>query len=329
MSLLAINLDGGMTDAGLSLAPIGAIFTQSGVLKPASFTVSALGSPGMFVEVSGSDDDDIAIIKTDDGSTYYIKNTIAEQVAILSNSSGVTKTDAIVLFVDLAGGDDENAGSPGAAQLIAVRRAGVSTGAPTDGEIDAATSNNPWLRLKEVTVEHGTGEIEGADLSYTAARAYVDGQLLDPLSVTTDKLDDGAATSRKVALTGAAVYANANLQLSGALQNVPNCTVTFTLDVASIVVVTGIFSFNGDATVDANAGDLALGVLDVDGATQTPAAICKFTGASDRKTVMQKWRVPLTAASHTIKLQAINNNLATRGQVDQTHTCMEYEVTAQ
>jgi hypothetical protein len=195
MSLLAINLDGGMTDAGLSLAPIGAIFNQSGVLKSGSFTVSALGSPGMFVEVSGSDDNDIAIIKTSDGSTYYIKNTLALQVAILSNSSGVTKTDAIVLYVDRSAGDDENAGSPGAAHVIAVRRGGVSTGAPTNGEIDAATSNNPWLKLREVTVTNGAGQIEGPNLGYTAARAYIKGEMIDPASVTPS---DGTVTNAKL-----------------------------------------------------------------------------------------------------------------------------------
>lgn len=181
--LETINLDDGLTTAGQSLAPFGSLFTQSGILRPNSFTVSALGSPGMFVEVSGSDDDDIAIIKRDDGATYFIRNTLDLQVPITANSSGVTKTDAIVLYIDLTGGDDENAGSPGAAQAIAVRRGGVSTGLPNDGEIDAETGNNPWIFLKEVEVEHDTGEIESEDLSGTPDRAYVDFDLFDPTSV--------------------------------------------------------------------------------------------------------------------------------------------------
>lgn len=86
----------------------------------------------------------------------------------------MTKTDAIVLYVELADGDPDNAGSPGAARLIAVRRDGTNTGAPTDGETDAATNNNPWLKLREVTVEHTTGEIESVDLAYEAVQAKVD-----------------------------------------------------------------------------------------------------------------------------------------------------------
>lgn len=196
--LETINLDNGLTTAGQSLAPFGSLFTQSGILRPNSFTVSALGSPGMFVEVSGSDDDDLAIIKTDDGATYFIRNTIDLQVPILANSSGVTKTDAIVLFVDLTGGDDENAGSPGAAQVIAVRRDGVSTGLPNDGEIDAETGNNPWIFLKGVEVEHGAGEVEGEDLEGAADRAHLDMNLIDAGSILESMLAAGSVSNAKL-----------------------------------------------------------------------------------------------------------------------------------
>lgn len=193
--LETVNLDGGLTNAGQSLAPFGSLFTQSGILRPGSFTVSALDSPGMFVEVSGSDDDDLAIIKTADGATYFIRNTLPLPIPILANSSGVTKTDAIVLFVDLAGGDDENAGSPGAAEIIAVRRDGISTGLPNDGEIDAATSNNPWIFLKEVEVTHNTGEIEADDVTGSPDRAYLEASLVGPASVDNLALADEAVAN--------------------------------------------------------------------------------------------------------------------------------------
>src|SRR5687767_10971974 len=105
MALLAINIDGGQTDAGLSLAPFGTLFPDSCVLTAGSFEVTEQGSPDMSVKISGSEDDDVAIIKTSTGATYYIKNTDPdESVTITANSSGVTKTDAIVAYVDLTAG---------------------------------------------------------------------------------------------------------------------------------------------------------------------------------------------------------------------------------
>lgn len=206
--LETINLDGGLTNAGQSLAPFGSLFTQSGILRPNAFTVSALSSPGMFVEVSGSNDDDLAILKTVDGATYFVRNTLPLQVPILTNSSGVTKTDAIVLMVDLTAGDDENAGSPGAAQVIAVRRDGTSTGLPTDGEIDAQTGNNPWIFLKQVEVTHNTGEIEEGDVTGTPDQAPLGLQIVAPgviatallaaLAVTEAKIADGAVSNAKL-----------------------------------------------------------------------------------------------------------------------------------
>jgi hypothetical protein len=195
--LLVEVIDNGQTDAALALQHFGSLLTQSGVLGASAFAVSAQVAPNMSVKVSGSDNGDKAVIIQPDGATYFIKNTADEDVTILANTSGVTKTDAIVLYVELTDGDPLNAGSPGAAQLIAVRRDGTSTGAPTTGEIDAATNNNPWLKLKEVTVTHNTGEIESADVVYEAAQALIAKELHEPLG--TDQIEDDAVTSDKIA----------------------------------------------------------------------------------------------------------------------------------
>ncbi len=198
MSLLAINLTGGKTDAAMSLMPFGALFSNSGVLTSNAFQVSAQVSPGMSVKVYGATTDSIAVIKTTDGSTYFIKNTASANVTITANSSGVTKTDAIVAYVNLAGGDPNNAGSPGSVHLIAVRRAGVNTGAPTNGEIDTATGNNPWTKLSEITVINGETEITGAEITDTRLSAWlapfffgsanIPGSALASSAVTTPKL---------------------------------------------------------------------------------------------------------------------------------------------
>jgi hypothetical protein len=201
MSLLSINLDGGQTDAALSLMPFGSLFSGSGVLTSASLTVAAQISPDMTVKVSGSANNDKLIIITSTGATYFIKNTAVENVTILANSSGVTKTDAIVVYVDLADGDPNTAGSPGAAHVIAVRRAGVSTGAPTDGEIDAATSNNPWFKLAQVVVSNGASSITSGNITDSrtrckpwlpAAADTVDSAAILDDAVTRAKLGTGA-----------------------------------------------------------------------------------------------------------------------------------------
>lgn len=286
MSLLTLNLDNGLTTAGLSLAPLGSLFSQSGVLKATSFRVRQLGSPGMFVEVTGSTDDDIAIIKTADGATYYVKNTLTFQVPILANSTGVTKTDAIVLYVDLTAGDAANAGSPGSAHVIAVRRAGVSTGTPTNGEIDAATSNNPWLKLREVTVIHGESLIDDTKLSYSPARAPLEGGYLKALSVETAAIKDGAVSAAKLA-TAAARMKIAEITVSSAspsitFSSIPsgykNLVLTWTAKNSASTPVSLILRLNGDNGTNYY-GQLIRGNNTTASASQTIAATEALIGA--------------------------------------------------
>jgi hypothetical protein len=191
MSLLAINLDDGQTDAAMSLMPFGSLFSGSGVLTAASLAVAAQISPDMTVKVSGSANNDKLIIITSTGATYFIKNTAVENVTILANASGVTKTDAIVVYVDLNDGDPYTAGSPGAVHVIAVRRAGVSTGAPTNGEIDAATFNNPWFKLAQVVVTNGASSITSGNITDVRLACWLLPQFFGTDHVPGTALDTG------------------------------------------------------------------------------------------------------------------------------------------
>ena len=74
-------------------------------------------------------------------------------------------------------------------------------------------------------------------------------------------------------------------------------TVTFTPDIASMAVVWGYFDV--DVTT---AGGGFIGILDVDGSNEGAQAIYNPTD-DDRCLLSQVWVFPLTAASHTVKLQ--------------------------
>lgn len=321
--LLAINLDGGQTDAALSLLPLGALFTGSGMLRPNAFTASEQLTPGMAIDISGSADGDLAIIKTADGSTYAVKNTTTAPVTIAANSSGVTKTDAIVLYIDLAGGDPDNAGSPGAAHIISVRRAGISTGEPTDGEIDAATLNNPWEKIYLARVEHGTGEIEADDLTDVRRRCNFHTQFFGQNHIPETALQ--AITSAKFTPTQATLRASTNYTPTNTVTLVPGLTVTLNPTVPSKLHVRGVFDVDGNGTAVAN--DLVLGYLYVDGVAQSKGVIIKrLLSNQDRATVSMDWDITLSPGSHTIELRA--QNTATRASISD-HSCMTYALRAQ
>jgi hypothetical protein len=309
MSLIVTNLDDGQTDAALSLQHLGALLTESGVLTPTSLTVTAQVSPNMSVRVSGSDNNDKAIIITDNGDTYFVKNTANENVTILANTSGVTKTDAIVLYVDLTGGDPDNAGSPGAAHLIAVRRASVSTGAPTSGENDAATSNNPWLKLKEVTVTHNTGEIESGDLlpGYVVPSALVAKAIIEPLG--TDQYGQASVTSPKIVASGATLSKTSNQSLTN---NTVTAIIFDTEDSDTdnyhsgvnpsrlTVPSTGRYLITFNITYDANATGNRFGCICVNGAStqRYGASLIPNAGAVNSSHISGSATIPLTAGDY-------------------------------
>ncbi len=186
MSTYASPLSNGKTSPQAFLRVLGKVFTGSGVVEPTALTVSAQVSPDMSVVVSGSALNDNAIFIHTNGHLIQAWNDANVTVTITANSSGVTKTDAIVAYVDLAaglGGTADPANNPGALKFVAVRRAGADTGNPTSAEISTAVSSNPYLVLAYLTVANGTGvTINSGNIVNARTLAKVKSSYLEPIA---------------------------------------------------------------------------------------------------------------------------------------------------
>jgi hypothetical protein len=142
-----------------------------------------------------------------------------------------------------------------------------------------------------------------ADGAVTSAK-ILDGTIatadLADSSVTSAKILDGTvaiadlASSAKVT-SGRAVGTGTYTALTATLQDVPSCTVTFTPATAGFAIVT----INCD--LEGAASQFCYGKLVVDGTAQSESA---QTVGAGRTTTSQTYRVSLTAASHTLKVQA-------------------------
>ena len=163
MSEYLINLNNGKTDEKGILRLLGKLLPQNGVIETAGMTVSAQSSPDMTVKVSGSAASDNCVFINSSGDTYHGWNTANYNVTITSNSSGVTKKDTVIAYADTAGGISTS-NNPGALKFIAVRGSGTDT-APTDGELNTATSNKPWIRLANVQVANGASSINSGNIT--------------------------------------------------------------------------------------------------------------------------------------------------------------------
>lgn len=116
-------------------------------------------------------------------------------------------------------------------------------------------------------------------------------------------------TSGRVAATGA-------LTTTASFTDVPGATVTFTPEVAGFVIV------NVTADISVNSGGLIACVLVVDGTPQSQEIIGQFPTATARGTFAQTYRVSLTAASHTLKVQG--KYVVGGGTVSSLHTTLTY-----
>jgi len=167
MAEYAVNLNNGTTDEKGAFCLIGKILNQSGVIEATALTVSATTpTPDLTVKVSGSVASDNAVFITTTGDTYHGWNTTSPySVTITANSTGVTKFDAIVAYIDTTAGST-TANNPGGLKFIAVR------GSSTDGATKAtaadiaasAVGTKPSLRLADVTVANGVSSINSGNI---------------------------------------------------------------------------------------------------------------------------------------------------------------------
>ncbi len=98
------NLNNGKIDEKGMLRLFGTMVTQSGVIDSGSLLVAAQSTPDATVKIAGGATGHDVVFKTATGDLYHVWNTADKNVNIVANSSGVTKTDAIVAYADLAAG---------------------------------------------------------------------------------------------------------------------------------------------------------------------------------------------------------------------------------
>jgi hypothetical protein len=141
-------------------------------------------------------------------------------------------------------------------------------------------------KLAAEAVETGKIKNEAVTTAKIAAKA-----------ITETLIADGAVTSRKAKLTCGEKRATEGLNLTEAAQDVPGTELKITPAVASVLLVTTIFDFN---TVNACQ---TFGWLNVDGKND-PNFSGGFQPSTTAETCPQVYAKSLTAAAHTIKLQA-------------------------
>lgn len=103
--------------------------------------------------------------KEDTGDCYPVRHaTSATNQSVTSNSSGQTRKDAVVCYIDLAASPNTDASNVAKFAVVAGTPSG-SPVAPTDSEIAAAIgSSNPFIRLADITVANAAASITNANI---------------------------------------------------------------------------------------------------------------------------------------------------------------------
>lgn len=113
---------------------------------------------------------------------------------------------------------------------------------------------------------------------------------------------DESITSRMLAPTIVEQRATANTSVPSDTEvNLTGCSISITPAIASMAIVWGISLISGTV-----AGDYYQMILDIDGSNQPGYGVTRIVAASDvdRNSFSFVWVFPLTAAAHTINLQA-------------------------
>jgi|GEM_PF-5348848 len=107
------------------------------------------------------------------------------------------RIDRIVLYVDRSETPQTaNPNNPGIPKIAVVAGTpGSSPSRPSDGTVDTAVSNNPWIDLADVLVGTGVTQITNANITDTRELIEV-----PALSVPSDALQDNSVNSEKLAV---------------------------------------------------------------------------------------------------------------------------------
>lgn len=206
MTLHIAKRDGGKTsEQGFSRSSTKQ-FHRDGIYKDGDFKVHEASTPDNTVKIDtgdiviGSDSPD-----TDQPDYYYHGwSTAQESITITSNSSGSTRIDIVVAFVDLSVQDTSNSDNPGALKVKAVEGT-AGSGAPSESDIQTSVgSGNPWVNLGEVTAADGFSSITNseiadmrpkADTSWRRHNDAIADHVVSGYSVTQDSGLDGTISA--------------------------------------------------------------------------------------------------------------------------------------
>lgn len=126
------------------------------------------------------------------------------------------------------------------------------------------------------------------------------GYRLESASILEADIADENITSRKLAPVLVEKSSTANTTInSGTDTDITGASISVTPAIACMAIVWATFDMYATT-----AGDIYAGRLKVDGVNQGAEVLYQTTGANHRHTLGQHWVFPLTAAAHTIKLQA-------------------------
>lgn len=126
--------------------------------------------------------------------------------------------------------------------------------------------------------------------------------------------------SDTLATTVGSVVTAGTYNLTTGWADVTGMSLSITPLVASTIIVAAVWDLNANGAAVVN--DSVSGRLDIDGTPQTDLVYYIFRVGTSRATLGNIYVASLTAAAHTIKMQAINNTAA-RGRVD-VNTAMTY-----
>jgi len=147
------------------------VVKKSGVVNPSTdFVVSQDTPPSMTISVASGR----AYIKGS-GNCYPVNSDAAEELTIDNNTSGSSRIDSVVLYIDIAATPNSTGQGADVAKLDIINGTpAASPSAPDDSAIQSAIgASNPFLRLANITVINGETAIETADISNVGQRVFM------------------------------------------------------------------------------------------------------------------------------------------------------------
>lgn len=196
MAIYLSNRDGGKTDEQGHYKFQTNAFT--GNVLDGGLLVTQNSPLAMNVKVSGGD---ARIPYSDYAYTAWIPAGAPETVTVTTANPSNPRIDRLVMYVDRgATPSSATANNPTLCKLMLV--AGTPAGSPSrpsNGTVDTAVSNNPYIDLADIRVNAGVTQITDADITDT--RVLVGAPIADG-SVTTAKVADGSVTNTKISPTG-------------------------------------------------------------------------------------------------------------------------------